>query len=439
MSTDSRVKKRADAAGNVDKSRKRKVKLPVMKDKKHKKDKKHADECGGSGSMANTAVWPSFGTGSEWDSHQEPELQQWRERMRTQAYEEWMSELQQFDVELWYDSIADAAGNPAGESIAAVESIAADAAGESIAAVATKHWVERPLEPVVTNGRGMHIMGFAPPGGFRTTPIAAQSASSSNLHVAENVETAESVDKENFGAIRGPSKWKHGRPVFEHGNYSEYYGYRLAQPERTEDPRLTAIRKHFGDDAFLDKDVLDIGCNAGLVSLAVSRTFKARRVVGVDIDVNLIDAARKSLSGSADTGTVEFRAEDILQSPLRRPPDMQAEKFDAVLCFSVTKWVHFAHGDQGVQRLFKRIVKRLRPGGLLVLEPQEWSSYKKKRHLTREIRERVSNIQMPPEAFKAYLIGLGLETAGKIKPKGEVIKGFHRPMRLFSKAGCRRG
>ena len=42
MSTDSRVKKRADAAGNVDKSRKRKVKLPVIKDKKHKKDKKHA-------------------------------------------------------------------------------------------------------------------------------------------------------------------------------------------------------------------------------------------------------------------------------------------------------------------------------------------------------------------------------------------------------------
>ena len=33
-----------------------------------------------------------------------------------------------------------------------------------------------------------------------------------------------------------------------------------------------------GDDALLGKDVLDIGCNAGTVSLAVSRSFKARRV-----------------------------------------------------------------------------------------------------------------------------------------------------------------
>jgi len=78
-------------------------------------------------------------------------------------------------------------------------------------------------------------------------------------------------------------------------------------------------------------------------------------------------------------------------------------------------------------------MKRLRPGGLLVLEPQDWASYKKKRHLTREIRDRVGSIQMPPEAFKDYLLGLGLEAAGKIKPKGDVIKGFERPIRLFRK------
>lgn len=276
-------------------------------------------------------------------------------------------------------------------------------------------------------------MGFVPRGGFQTTPIAPNAAASSSSAPAE-----QAVTTGHCGSVRGPTKWKSGRPIFEHGNYSEYYGYRLSRPEQLEDPRLLALKGRFGDDVLHDKEVLDVGCNAGLVSLAVSRCFGARRVVGIDIDANLVDAARASQEALARTkgtcnGTVEFRAEDILQSPLRRPPDMKPERFDVVLCFSMTKWVHFAHGDEGIQRLFKRLVKRLRPGGLLVLEPQESASYKKKRHLTKQIRKTVSEIKIPPEAFKDCLIGLGLEAAGKIKPKGEVIKGFQRPIRLFRK------
>jgi len=280
-------------------------------------------------------------------------------------------------------------------------------------------------------------MGFVPQGGFRTTPIASPTTPSSSsapsikaAHEPEEVVQAAGPR----GAIRGPAKWKDGRPVFEHGNYAQYYGYRLARPEQDEDPRLVALRGHFGGDVFLDKEVLDIGCNAGLVSLGIARSFGARRVVGLDIDANLIEAAQtQHETQGAGGAVVEFRAEDILQSPLRRAPDAKPEKFDVILLLSVTKWVHFAHGDVGVQRLFKRCIKRLRPGGLLVLEPQEWSSYKKKRHLSREIRDRVSGIIMPPKAFKECLIGMGLETAGKIKPEGDVIKGFQRPILLFRK------
>lgn len=69
-----------------------------------------------------------------------------------------------------------------------------------------------------------------------------------------------------------------------------------------------------------------------------------------------------------------------------------------IMCLSVTKWVHFSLGDAGVQKLFRRISRRLKPGGLLILEPQEWRSYRKKQFLTPEIRQTVRGIEMRPEA-----------------------------------------
>jgi 7SK snRNA methylphosphate capping enzyme len=47
-----------------------------------------------------------------------------------------------------------------------------------------------------------------------------------------------------------------------------------------------------------------------------------------------------------------------------------------VLCLSVTKWVHFNWGDAGVKQLFARVKAALHPGGLFVLEPQPWRSYR---------------------------------------------------------------
>ena len=42
---------------------------------------------------------------------------------------------------------------------------------------------------------------------------------------------------------------------------------------------------------FAGRDVLDIGCNEGLVTLAVARRFGPRHVTGVDIDEVLIRKA----------------------------------------------------------------------------------------------------------------------------------------------------
>lgn len=52
------------------------------------------------------------------------------------------------------------------------------------------------------------------------------------------------------------------------------------------DIRLQVFEMH--RHLFQNKDVLDIGCNVGHISIAVGRTLGARSVVGIDIDPVLI-------------------------------------------------------------------------------------------------------------------------------------------------------
>lgn len=76
---------------------------------------------------------------------------------------------------------------------------------------------------------------------------------------------------------------------FTLGNYNRYYGYR--NKDNVPDPRL----QHFDPSWFKGKDVLDIGCNVGHITLAVAEHFHPHKILGMDIDGKLIQAARQNI------------------------------------------------------------------------------------------------------------------------------------------------
>lgn len=91
---------------------------------------------------------------------------------------------------------------------------------------------------------------------------------------------------------------------YRFGNFArEYCGLQtLINPS---DVRLTVFLRHAY--LFKDKDVLDIGCNVGHMTIAVGRRLQPKTILGVDIDKNLIARARKNLS--------LFQRNSAIQSP----------------------------------------------------------------------------------------------------------------------------
>ncbi|KAJ1654744.1 hypothetical protein IWQ61_005371, partial [Dispira simplex] len=207
-----------------------------------------------------------------------------------------------------------------------------------------------------------------------------------------------------------------------HGSYSNYYGYRHhgdATHGCALDPRLAMLEQ----DWVTGKRVLDIGCNVGFVTTSLALNFQPFWVVGVDIDQNLIQKAKRHLNfvyslqrprelsnsqppvadmyfpismpllygtipvfhesqvptqyhqlpstNNAETplafpSNVFFHAVDwIKDTPKSLPPT-----YDLILALSVTKWIHLNQGDEGLGRFFMKVFQQLEPGGRFILEPQ---------------------------------------------------------------------
>lgn len=216
-------------------------------------------------------------------------------------------------------------------------------------------------------------------------------------------------------ASTSTGKPKNNKERFRFGNYNRYYGYRNTQHC---DKRLELFPK----DLIEGKDVLDVGCNIGHITLALARDYAPRKIVGIDIDPGLIEVAKKNIRHYITEFVVQEEEMPISmpllygtlanmpkqkeqeegQGPSREEVfpnnvffiainyvpesddllEAQEAEYDCIISLSLTKWIHLNWGDAGIKRMFKRTFRQLRPGGCLVLEPQPWSSYQKKSKLT---------------------------------------------------------
>ncbi|KAH9800864.1 putative RNA methyltransferase [Citrus sinensis] len=253
-----------------------------------------------------------------------------------------------------------------------------------------------------------------------------------------------------------------------------------------EDPRFKVLKKEW----FEGKDCLDIGCNSGIITIQIAQKFNCRSILGIDIDSNRVadaywhlrkivrtehnekrranasrveviekgDGLEKNVTAaqeekkaiSRNCSPAERNLFDIVsfkQENFVHGRDSPEKYYDAILCLSVTKWIHLNWGDDGLITLFMRIWKLLRPGGIFVLEPQPWVSYEKNRRVSETTATNFQNIKLYPKEFQEILLdkvsilfcsigsAIGFRTVEDIGSGGlsSSKTGFNRPIFLFRK------
>ncbi|ORX93037.1 Bin3-domain-containing protein [Basidiobolus meristosporus CBS 931.73] len=240
--------------------------------------------------------------------------------------------------------------------------------------------------------------------------------------------------KAAFHSQGAKEKKKEKATKYIFGNYPQYYGYR----NKRKDPRLELIQKWVEG-----KVVLDIGCNAGYVAVELALRHRPKEIIGVDIDETLITKSWAHLKHQARLlnqdgvshdnpplpHNIQFRACNWVQDD-----EECVSKYDVILCLSVTKWIHLNQGDGGIKQLFQKIHDSLSDDGVFILEPQPWSSYYRRSHLTPEIWENYKRIQLRPEQFEVYLTHtIGFQHCELLGVPETDSKGFSRPLYLFRK------
>ena len=273
-----------------------------------------------------------------------------------------------------------------------------------------------------------------------------------------------------------------------YGNYAGYYGCRVGY--QMNDARLVLLQSQFAD-LFKGKRVLDIGCNTGVVSMFIARNLDPQYVLGIDIDPVLIKKARHQLQfqyslqcphansskqekqeTSFGTGNqayfpismpivfgcipmvaspstdsfpmnINFKCKNWIEigSAIRGQLDTVSEfpgSADIILCLSITKWIQLNWGDHGIMTLFKKAYQELKPGGILILEPQSLSSYAKKKHLITETHKRhMKEMRITPDSFVHVLLQIGFIACIRVVPAtgSSLATGFdQRPIYLLKKS-----
>ncbi|KAG9189453.1 7SK snRNA methylphosphate capping enzyme [Alternaria panax] len=237
------------------------------------------------------------------------------------------------------------------------------------------------------------------------------------------------------------------------GNYMDYSGVSRLPASATHllDPRLDILATLI-PGIFAAKHCLDVGCNAGSVSIQLSFDFHAASVTGVDIDPKLIAQAEKLLALRASraspptTGSAPvvdyFPISAVLTHGYRIEPQNKAARtpstasaawshvtffsadwavpssqdmepsYDVILALSVIKWIHLEHRDTGLVAFFGKCSSSLRTGGYLVIELQAWDSYQKavRPNHSPHFHETLKELELRPDtSFDHLLANHGLQ------------------------------
>ncbi|KMZ73526.1 putative RNA methyltransferase [Zostera marina] len=281
--------------------------------------------------------------------------------------------------------------------------------------------------------------------------------------MVQKEEKRKQNDSEDTG-----QKSKKTKEAFIYGNYRYYYGYRLDKNSK-QDPRLLAFKKEW----FEGKNCLDIGCNQGLITIQIASTFSCRNILGIDIDGGLIQCAKqnlwkisqKKIVNRSDVFNVEHGSQknfsllskeekfessesvyysngyDLRKRVLFRRENFvedlgcDVEKYDTVLCLSVSKWIHLNWGDDGLITFFVKVWQILRPGGIFLFEPQPWESYQKNNRVSEIARANFRNILFTPDVFQEMLLDkIGFRYVENVTEKlPDTVAGFERPIFSFTK------
>ncbi|KAI8059555.1 Bicoid-interacting protein 3-domain-containing protein [Gongronella butleri] len=268
-----------------------------------------------------------------------------------------------------------------------------------------------------------------------------------------------------------PNKKKPAPMPARYGNYHNYYKSRR-NTASTVDPRLAALDR----DLFKDKKVLDIGCNSGNISILIAREMHPQHVLGVDLDEQLIQFANSnlrlanSLKPPADkAASLPANMDILLRShyfpralavthgnlPMRIPEGYQdrvfpfncafeacnwmdkateEEAYDTILALSITKWIHLHGGDDGLKAFFQKIYASLKPGGVLVMEPQAYAGYAKRAKADPEMQAHFEQIQFMTEQYEDYLTNtVGFRSVKKLEQENVQSKGFDRELHVYTK------
>jgi len=237
---------------------------------------------------------------------------------------------------------------------------------------------------------------------------------------------------------------KSDKVVFQYGNYNQYYGYR--NPGSITDNRI----QYFKSEWFDGKYVLDIGCNIGHITATIATKFKPTKIIGLDIDKKLIDIAKKNVRYYVNSPGSHTKLK-YGRKPGSEPVNLEfvaanyvldcdelletvVPEYDTILCLSTTKWIHLNFGDEGIKRTFRRIYAQLKPGGIFILEAQDFNSYRKKKKVTETIFKNFKNISFKPEHFSDFLKSeLHFLESVPVELTNHSSRGFQRLIQVYQK------